>query len=78
VITVAKFAAGAINVLALLGMIVGILMHSGRGGGLSDTFGGAGGSALGSAAAEKNLNRITTIIALVWIFSTACLVLLLD
>jgi len=58
-------------------MIGGILLHSGRGGGLSDMFGGAGGAALGSTAAERNLNRITMVFASVWVFSTVGLGLLL-
>jgi preprotein translocase subunit SecG len=58
-------------------MIGGILLHSGRGGGLSDMFGGGGGAALGSTAAERNLNRITMVIAIVWVFSTVGLGLLL-
>ena len=58
-----------INVISLFGLIAGILLHSGRGGGLSDMFGGGGGAALGSTAAERNLNRITVVLALVWIFS---------
>ena len=49
-------------------MVAGILMHSGRGGGLSDMFGGGGGAALGSTSAERNLTRITTVFALIWIF----------
>ena len=66
-----------INVLAMFAMIVGVLLHSGRGGGLSDMFGGGGGAALGSAAAERNLNRITTVFALVWIITVVALGLLL-
>jgi preprotein translocase subunit SecG len=58
-------------------MIAGVLLHSGKGGGLSDMFGGGGGAALGSTAAEKNLNRITMVLALVWIFATIALGLLL-
>ena len=58
-------------------MVAGILLHSGRGGGLSDMFGGAGGAALGSTAAERNLNRITMVLALVWVFATIGLGLLL-
>ena len=58
-------------------MIAGILLHSGRGGGLSDMFGGGGGAALGSTAAERNLNRITMVFATVWVFSTIGLGLLL-
>ena len=66
-----------INVVAMLAMIVGVLLHSGRGGGLSDMFGGGGGAALGSAAAERNLNRITTVLALVWVLTVIALGMLL-
>ena len=61
----------------MFAMIVGVLLHSGRGGGLSDMFGGGGSAALGSAAAERNLNRITTVFALVWVFTVVALGLLL-
>jgi preprotein translocase subunit SecG len=53
-------------------------MHSGRGGGLSDMFGGGGGAALGSSAAERNLNRITFVFALVWIFTLVGLSFLME
>ncbi len=44
-----------------------ILLHCGRGGGLSDMFGGGVTSNLGaSGVAERNLNRITVIIVVVW------------
>jgi preprotein translocase subunit SecG len=58
-----------INILSMVAVISGVLLHSGRGGGLSDMFGGGGGAALGSTAAERNLNRITFVFVLVWIFS---------
>jgi preprotein translocase subunit SecG len=67
-----------VNVLSMIGMIVGVLLHSGRGGGLSDMFGGGGAAALGSAAAERNLNRITTVLALVWILTVTALGILLS
>ena len=66
-----------INVIAMFSMIGGVLLHSGRGDGLSDMFGGGGGAALGSAAAERNLNRITTVLALTWIVTVIALGLLL-
>ena len=45
-----------------------ILLHRGRGGGLSDMFGGGVTSNLGaSGVAERNLNRITIILAVVWV-----------
>jgi preprotein translocase subunit SecG len=44
-----------------------ILLHKGRGGGLSDMFGGGASSNLGSSGvAERNLNRFTIAIALIW------------
>ena len=66
------------NVVSMFGLIAGILMHSGRGGGLSDMFGGSGGAALGSTAAERNLNRITFVLALVWIFTLVALSFLFE
>ncbi|BAU98951.1 preprotein translocase subunit SecG [Aurantimicrobium minutum] len=51
-----------------------ILLHKGRGGGVSDMFGGGMSSTLGSSGvAERNLNRLTIILGLVWI---TCIVLL--
>lgn len=48
-------------------LVLLILMHKGRGGGMSDMFGGGMGSSLGgSSVAERNLNRITIGVALVW------------
>ena len=67
-----------VNVLSMIGMIVGVLLHSGRGGGLSDMFGGGGAAALGSAAAERNLNRITSVLALVWLLTVVALGILLS
>ncbi len=51
-----------------------ILLHKGRGGGLSDMFGGGITSSLGSSGvAERNLNRFTVILSLVWIISIVVL-----
>jgi len=51
-----------------------ILLHKGRGGGLSDMFGGGMSSNLGaSGLAERNLNRITVVLGLSWI---TCIVVL--
>ena len=66
-----------INVISLVALVIFVLLHSGQGGGLSDMFGGAGGAALGSAAAERNLNRITTVIAVIWVFTVIALGFLL-
>jgi preprotein translocase subunit SecG len=44
-----------------------VLLHKGKGGGLSDMFGGGVTSNIGSSGvAERNLNRLTVIVALVW------------
>lgn len=54
-----------------------ILLHKGRGGGVSDMFGGGMSSTLGSSGvAERNLNRITVILGLIWITSIIVLGLL--
>ena len=56
-----------VNVVSMFAMVGTILMHSGKGGGLSDMFGGGSGAALGSTAAERNLNRITIVLGLIWV-----------
>lgn len=62
--------------LLLIGLV---LLHSGKGGGLSDMFGGGvGATALGSAAAERNLDRITVVVAVAFVFTTTGLAFLLD
>ena len=51
-----------------------ILLHKGRGGGLSDMFGGGVTSSLGaSGVAERNLNRITVVLGLIWFASIVVL-----
>lgn len=48
-------------------LIVLVLLHKGKGGGLSDLFGGGVSTSLGgSSIAERNLDRITIGLALVW------------
>ena len=66
-----------IDVAAALGLIFLILLHSGRGGGLSDMFGGGqlGGSMAGSTVVERNLDRLTVIVAVVFIFASVILAL---
>ncbi len=56
-------------------LILLVLLHAGRGGGLSDMFGGGslGGSMAGSTAVERNLDRITVIVAIVFGFTTILL-----
>ncbi len=55
-------------VITSLLLILTVLMHKGRGGGLSDMFGGGISSTAGSSGvAEKNLNRITVGVLCVWV-----------
>jgi preprotein translocase subunit SecG len=67
----------AVVVTSILAVVL-VLLHSGKGGGLSDMFGGAGTTALGSTAAERNLNRITVVVVTIWAFSIVGLGLLID
>jgi preprotein translocase subunit SecG len=54
-----------------------VLLHKGKGGGLSDMFGGGVSSSVGSSGvAERNLNRLTVIVALVWAVAIVLLGLL--
>ena len=69
-----------IDVATSLGLIFLILLHSGRGGGLSDMFGGGqlGGSMAGSTVVERNLDRLTIITAVIFTFATVILALRLQ
>jgi preprotein translocase subunit SecG len=54
-----------------------VLMHKGRGGGLSDLFGGGISSSMGgSSVAERNLDRLTIIVSVVWLAAIVALGLL--
>ena len=64
----------ALLVLTSVLLVVLILLHRGKGGGLSSMFGGAVSSSLaGSSVVEKNLNRLTVFTAVIW---TICIVAL--
>ncbi|MAV20634.1 MAG: preprotein translocase subunit SecG [Acidimicrobiaceae bacterium] len=68
-----------LDVSTALALVALVLLHSGRGGGLSDMFGGGLGSqAAGSTVIERNLDRITIILALIFSFTTLALALMLD
>ncbi|MDQ4088794.1 MAG: preprotein translocase subunit SecG [Actinomycetota bacterium] len=68
-----------VHVFVSLALILLVLLHSGRGGGLSDMFGGGMGSAsAGSTVVEKNLDRITVSIAVVFAFTTIILAIRLQ
>jgi preprotein translocase subunit SecG len=59
-------------IITSLMLIVLILLHRGKGGGLSDLFGGGVSSSIGgSSVAERNLDRLTVALGLVWV---ACIV----
>ena len=54
-----------------------VLLHKGRGGGMSDLFGGGISSSMGgSSVAERNLDRLTIIVGVVWLASIVALGLL--
>jgi preprotein translocase subunit SecG len=62
------------HVIVSLTLILFVLLHAGRGGGLSDMFGGGvGGSSAGSTIVEKNLDRLTVLVSLVFAFTTVLL-----
>ena len=63
-----------IEVASAAGLILLILLHSGKGGGLSDMFGGSvGAAAQGSTVVERNLDRITVTVALIFALTTVTL-----
>ncbi len=64
-------------VVANLFLILLILMHKGKGGGLSDMFGGGmSGSLGGSTIAERNLDRFTVALGIIWFITVVGLGLL--
>ncbi len=63
-----------VHVVASLALILFILLHAGRGGGVSEMFGGGMQTqAMGSTVMEKNLDRITIITALIFTGTTILL-----
>ena len=63
-----------IEALSAIGLLFLVLLHSGRGGGISDLMGGSlGAAASGSTVVEKNLDRITVAVALIFTFATLTL-----
>ncbi len=64
-------------VLSNLFLILLILMHKGKGGGLSDMFGGGVSTSLGgSSIAERNLDRFTIAVGIIWFVTVVGLGLL--
>jgi preprotein translocase subunit SecG len=63
-----------VHVLVSLVLILFVLLHAGRGGGLSDMFGGVSGASLaGSTVVERNLDRMTVVASLIFMFTTILL-----
>ncbi|MGI8661766.1 MAG: preprotein translocase subunit SecG [Acidimicrobiales bacterium] len=74
-----KLLVGTIHVGDGLLLIFLVLLHSGKGGGLSDMFGGSiGQTAAGSTVVERNLDRITVVAALIFAFTTIAFALILS
>ncbi len=68
-----------IHILLSLGVIALVLLHSGKGGGLSDVFGGGMSTSNlgGSTVVERNLDRLTVILAIAFGISTIALTFVL-
>ena len=65
--TVVRITLQVLLVMTSLFLTLLILLHKGRGGGLSDMFGGGVSSSLGSSGvAERNLNRFTVAVGIIW------------
>jgi len=63
-----------LHILVSAVLILFVLLHAGRGGGLSDMFGGVSGASLaGSTVVERNLDRMTVVAALIFAFTTILL-----
>ena len=66
----------AVHIFVSALLIMFILLKSGRGGGLSDMFGGgSGGGMTGSTVVEKNLDRLTVVTGVVFTVTTVVLAL---
>ncbi|HRA75008.1 MAG TPA: preprotein translocase subunit SecG [Propionicimonas sp.] len=64
-------------ILTSLVLALFILLHKGRGGGMSDLFGGGMSTSMGGVSvAERNLDRLTIIIGLIWLFAILGLLVL--
>ena len=68
----------AVHVLVSILLLVLVLLHSGKGGGLSDMFGGVGAAAAGSTVMERNLDRLTVVFSIIWAFTTLILAIRLQ
>ncbi|MDO8885286.1 preprotein translocase subunit SecG [Candidatus Oleimmundimicrobium sp.] len=62
-----------IHVIVCIGLVAAILLHSGRGTGLTASFGGSTSAFSGSSLIEKNLDRITIGLAIIFVFTSITL-----
>ena len=73
-----SYTLSAILVITSMLLVLLVLLHKGKGGGLSDLFGGGVSSSLGgSSVAERNLDRITIALMVVWLTCIVALGLIL-
>jgi preprotein translocase subunit SecG len=69
----------AVHIVLCVMLIISILLHSGKGGGLSEMFGGGLGSAAASSSVvERNLDRFTVFTAIAFAFTTMILAIRLQ
>jgi preprotein translocase subunit SecG len=72
-----EIALSIILIITSLVMVLLVLLHKGKGGGLSDMFGGGVSSTLGSSSVvERNLDRITIFTGVLWFLCIVALLLL--
>jgi preprotein translocase subunit SecG len=68
-----------VQIVVSVALIVMVLLHSGKGGGLSEMFGGGlGSAAAGSTVVERNLDRATVLCAVIFAFTTIILAIRLQ
>ena len=65
----------AVHVVLAVGLIIFVLLHSGKGTGLSSMFGGVSSAASGTSIIEKNLDRITIGLAVGWALTSVILMM---
>jgi preprotein translocase subunit SecG len=69
----------SVHIVLCIALIISVLLHSGKGGGLSEMFGGGVGSAAAaSSVVERNLDRFTVFAAIAFAFTTMILAIRLQ
>jgi preprotein translocase subunit SecG len=68
----------ALHVVVSAALVILVLLHSGRGGGVSEMFGGVQSAAAGSTVVERNLDRFTVAVAVIFAFTTIMLAIRLQ